>query len=59
MYITVYVYARRPPHSSKRLRLHLLAWSTHPFPKQPSKQGPAEDISPASLGSQAAAIEES
>ena len=54
------MYIRRPLQSIERVRLHLLASNIHAFQKsQPSQQGPAEDISPASPGSQAAEIEES
>ena len=51
---------RRPLQSVERVRLHLLAYNIQSLSiSHPSKQGPEEDISPVSPGSQAAEIEES
>ena len=55
----MYISIRRPLQSVERVRLHLLAYNIQPFSiSHPSKQGPEEDMSPASPGSQAAEIEE-
>ena len=59
-YIYIYIYIRRPLQSVERVRLHFLAYNIQSLSNShPSKQGPTEDISPASQGSQAAEIEES
>ena len=56
----MYIYIRRPLQSVERVRLHLLAYNIQPLSNShTSKQGPQEDIRPASRGSQAAEIEES
>ena len=56
----IYIHIRRPLQSVERVRLHLLAYNIQSLSNShPSKQGPEEDISPASPGSQAAEIEES
>ena len=56
----IYIYIRRPLQSVERVRLHLLAYNIQSLSNShPSKQGPEEDISPASSGGQAAGIEES
>ena len=60
LYTYVYTYIRRPLQSVERVRLHLLAYNIQSLSNyHPSKQGPEEDISPASQGSQAAGIQES
>ena len=49
----IYVHIRRPLQSVERVRLHLLAYNIQSLSNShPSKQGPEEDISPASPGSQ-------
>ena len=52
IFIYIYTYIRRPLQSVERVRLHLLAYNIQsPSNSHPSKQGPTEDISPASPGS--------
>ena len=60
IHIYIYIHTYPPTSSVVRVRLHLLAYNIQSLSNShPSKQGPEEDISPASPGSQAAEIEES
>ena len=62
IYTYTYIHIRRALQSVERVRLHTTPPSLeHPATSRskPSKQGPAEDISPASSGSHAVRIEES
>ena len=54
----MYAYIRRPLQSVEHVKLHLLAQNIQSLSNShPSKQGPKENISPASRSSQAAEIE--
>ena len=58
--LNIYIYIYPPTSSVVPVRLHLLAYNIQSLSNShPSKQGPEEDISPASPGGQAAEIEES